>query len=224
MSQAVRFAIIAGIAALLVGGGIFYKIKRNAPQPPDTSFVIIPQEQPTIRITDPQRGPATAPLTIVYFSDFGCDSCAGADQILAALEQEFGAKIRFVWKDFPNHKNIYPESYELHKAGRCAATMGKFWEFQRIAFLHTSELRLQQPVLDKVLMETNLDGDAIKKCMALTGISAAIRDNEREAKALSVTATPTFFIDGIRYEGAMPYYQFAGTIRKILAKIEYDSK
>lgn len=224
MTQAARFGIVAGIAALLVGGGIFFKIKQSAPKSEERVPIAIEITEPTIKITDPQRGPANAPLTIIYFSDFGCDSCAGADQILSALNEEFGEKIRFVWKDFPNHKNIYPESYELHKAGRCAATMGKFWEFQRIAFLHTSEIRLRHSVLDKVLEETNLDSAAIKKCMDLPGISAAIRDNEREAQQLGVSATPTFFIAGTRYEGAMPYYQFAGTIRKTLAKIEYDSK
>lgn len=212
-----------GILTLLVGGGIFYKIKSSIP----TTSVSAPRisiTEPTIKITDPQRGNEKSPLTIVYYSDFGCDSCAGADPILSALEKEFPDKIRFVWKDFPVHKNTFPESYEIHKAARCAATLGKFWDFERIAFLHTGELRLNTPVLERIISETGLDSAAIHDCMKSPGITGILNDNEFEAQALGITATPTFFLNNIRYEGIMPYYQFAGTIRKILAQIANDAQ
>jgi protein-disulfide isomerase len=214
---------LVGIIILLAGGGIIYKIKSSIPSVPKT----VPQitiTEPTIKITDPQRGNKNAPLTIVYYSDFACDSCAGADPILEALEKEFPEKIRFVWKDFPIHKNAFPESVEIHKAARCAATLGKFWDFQRIAFMHTPELRLNSPVLEKIISETGLDSQTMRTCMKSPGISGIIDDNELEARQLGVAATPTFFLNNIRYEGIMPYYQFAGTIRKILAQIEYENK
>lgn len=213
---------IVGIITLLVGGGIFYKIKSSI-QPIAKQSPKILLTEPPIKITDPQRGNQAAPLTIVYYSDFGCDSCSGADPILTALEKEFPEKIRFVWKDFPAHKNVFPESYEIHKASRCAATFGKFWDFQRIAFLHTDEIRLKTPVLDRIISETGLDSVAIHDCMKSPGISAIINDGEQEARELSITATPTFFLNNIRYEGIMPYYQFAGTIRKILAQIANET-
>lgn len=206
---------------LLVGGGIVYQIRSSQGPAPEMQIKTALTE-PTIKITDPQRGNQNAPLTIVYFSDFGCDSCAGADPILAALEKEFPDKIRFVWKDFPTHKNIFPESFEIHKAARCAATLGKFWDFERTAFLHSSEIRLNTPTLSKIITESGLSPEALAECMRSPGIASVIEDNIDEAERLGVSATPTFFLNNIRYEGIMPYYQFAGTIRKMLAKIEYD--
>jgi len=214
---------IVGALTVLVGGGIIYKIKSSIP----VAHVGAPRiliTEPTIKITDPQRGNQKAPLTIVYYSDFACDSCAGADPILTALEKEFPDKLRFVWKDFPVHKNMFPESYEIHKAARCAATLGKFWDFERVAFLHTDELRLNTSVLEKIISETGLDSAAVHDCMKSPGIISVLDDNEREARELGVAATPTFFLNNVRYEGIMPYYQFAGTIRKILAQIANDTK
>ncbi len=211
------------IITLLVSSGIVYQIKSSI-APVQKKSVPTSISEPTIKITDPQRGNQNAPMTIVYFSDFACDSCAGADPILIALEKEFPEKIRFVWKDFPVHKNTFPESTEIHKAARCAATLGKFWEFQRIAFLHTPELRLNVPTLDKIITETGLEPEAVRTCMKSPGILSIIEDNEEEARQLGISGTPTFFLNNVRYEGIMPYYQFAGTIRKALAKIEYEKK
>lgn len=212
---------MVAIITLFVGGGIIYQItsSRTPVSQPQAKAALT---EPTIKITDPQRGNQNAPLTIVYFSDFGCDSCAGADTILTALEKEFPDKIRFVWKDFPTHKNIFPESFEIHKAARCAATLGKFWDFERTAFLHNSEIRLNTPMLDKIITESGLSTEALAECMSSPAVTGVIEENVDEGKRLGVTATPTFFLNNIRYEGVMPYYQFAGTIRKMLAKIEHD--
>lgn len=209
------------IITLLVSGGIIYQIRSSqAPVQKKTEKITI--SQPTIKITDPQRGDQNAPMTIVYFSDFACDSCASADQILVALDKEFPGKIKFVWKDFPIHKNTFPESIEIHKAARCAATAGKFWDFQRVAFLHTPELRLNIPTLEKIIQETGLDATAIRDCMKLPGILSIIEENAQEAQQLGISGTPTFFLNNVRYEGIMPYYQFAGTLRKALAQIEHE--
>lgn len=217
MKQNALIAGFVGLVILLVGGGIVYKI-RSIPQPV-AKKIEAPLSEPIVRITDPQRGNENAPLTIVYFSDFGCESCAAADPILDQLQKDFKDQIRFVWKDLPSHKNIYPESYELHKAARCAATTGKFWEFHKAAFLHIKEIQLHTPVLEKTITEAGLNSESILKCMQSFGIISAINENEHEAKLLSITATPTFFIGDTRYEGMMPYYQFAGTIRNKLAQM-----
>lgn len=216
---------IIGLLVLLIAGGLILKI-RLVPHtpPPQTEQVLI--TEPTIKITDPVRGNKNAPLTIVYYSDFGCDSCATASPMIDALleDPQLKNKIKFVWKDFPAHKNIFPESYELHKAARCAAAAGHFWEFERVAYLHMQEIHLKMPVLDKVIQESGFDSTAIKTCMQSPGIASTIQDNEDEATQLNITATPTFFIGDKRVEGLLPYYEFAGTIRNQLATLNYAAQ
>jgi protein-disulfide isomerase len=77
-------------------------------------------------------------------------------------------------------------------------------------------------MLDKIITESGLSTEALAECMSSPAVTGVIEENVDEGKRLGVTATPTFFLNNIRYEGVMPYYQFAGTIRKMLAKIEYD--
>ncbi len=210
-----------GSLTLLICIGLILKIKipSNAPAPITREKKIT---EPTIKITDPQRGSPDAPLSIIYFSDFGCDSCANASPEIDALlkDPQLAGKIRFVWKDFPAHKNIFPDSFELHKAGRCAAAAGHFWDFEHVAFTHIQEIHVKLPVIEKIITETGLDLATIENCMRSDGIISALEANEQEARALDVTATPTFFFGTQRIEGILPYYEFAGTIRSELARIE----
>ena len=50
---------------------------------------------------DPAKGPATAPITIVEFSDFQCPYCARVNPTLKQVEEKYGDKLRVVFRDFP---------------------------------------------------------------------------------------------------------------------------
>ncbi|MEK7183296.1 MAG: thioredoxin domain-containing protein, partial [Patescibacteria group bacterium] len=58
--------------------------------------------EPTITIADPSLGSATAPVTIVNFGDYQCESCAQLEMSLVALRAEYTDSLRIVWKDMPN--------------------------------------------------------------------------------------------------------------------------
>lgn len=182
--------------------------------------------KPIVRITDPQRGPADAPITVVYYTDFGCDSCALTWPMIQALEKEpgFAGNVRFVWKDFPGHKTVFPESYALHKAGRCAASQGKFWEFQAAAFEKVDDVRLRRAVLTDVLAKTSISATSLQSCMDSVAIVDLVEENYREGQLLGLTGTPTFFINEKRIDGFPSYAIIVGNIRNMLARIEYDKK
>lgn len=184
----------------------------------------LPLERPIVRITDPQRGPKDAPITIVYFADFACESCAYAWPLVQALEKEpdFKGKLRFVWKDLPEHRTIYPESLVLHKAARCAASQGKFWEFQEAAFTKGQEIRLRHTVLKDVLAASGLNGSSVQSCIDSQPIQNLIDENITEARRLGITGTPIFFLNEKRFEGVPQYAMMVGNIRNMLARIEYD--
>ena len=76
----------------------------------------------------PALGPATAPVTIVEYADFGCPACWEWYKlgILNQLRAKYGDQIRFVWRDFPVITLLSPKAAE---AGQCAHEQGKFWEF-----------------------------------------------------------------------------------------------
>ncbi len=75
---------------------------------------------------DPVRGDATAPITIVEFSDFQCPFCGRVTPTLDQVRKTYGNKVRIVFKDFPlpNHA-MAPKAAE---AAHCAGEQGKYWE------------------------------------------------------------------------------------------------
>src|SRR6185312_2166343 len=74
----------------------------------------------------PARGPKTAKVTMVEFSDFQCPYCGRVEATLKELQQDYGRDLRIVWKNNPLsfHQSAMPAA----KAAMAAAAQGKFWE------------------------------------------------------------------------------------------------
>ncbi len=179
---------------------------------------------PVIHATDPQRGPPNAPLTVFVYNDFGCDSCATTWPTIQSLERESGVagKIRFVWKDYPAHRNVFPESVALHAAGRCALARGKFWEFQAAAYENIFDIRARQPALKKILTTARLTPADVQACIDSPAVAALIKQSYDEARAAGVTATPTFIVGDKKFEGIQNYPMLAGGFRNMIAQYEFD--
>lgn len=176
---------------------------------------------PTVNLTDPQRGPIDAPVTVVIFSDFGCDSCAVVDEYIKTLEKESGLrnKIKFVWKDFPAHENIYPETITLHKAAHCAQVQGKFWEFSAAAFEQIDKIKEgAAAVLPDILQKVSLNSATLQTCIDSPATEDIVKNNFAEGKQLKITGTPTFFFGKSRIDGLQPYSVLAGMLRNEVAR------
>ena len=76
----------------------------------------------------PVRGPATAPVTIVEFSDFHCPYCKRVQPVLSQLLAKYGDKVNLVFRDYPVDV-LHPQARAASEAARCATEQGKFWEF-----------------------------------------------------------------------------------------------
>jgi thiol-disulfide isomerase/thioredoxin len=78
-----------------------------------------------VSATGSARGPATAPVTIVEFSDFQCPYCKRVVPTLDQVAAKYGDKVRVVYRHFPL-LSIHPNAQKAE--ARCAADQGKFWE------------------------------------------------------------------------------------------------
>jgi protein-disulfide isomerase len=166
----------------------------------------------------PVSGPATAPVTIVIFSDYQCPFCKRAEKTLATLRETFGDKLRFVWKDQPLafHARAIP-ALELAHEGRRQRGDAGFW---KVHDLLMDSPRLEDDDLKRIAREANLD---VAKAMAAVERRAhwsSTSDDAQLAKKLHVTGTPRFFINGRSLVGAQPPEAFATIIREELAHAE----
>ena len=84
------------------------------------------------------KGPESAPVTIVEFSDFQCPYCAASGPVLTRLFEKYPGKIRLIFRHFPLPGHI--QAMPAAEAAECARDQGKFWEMHDLLFQHQEEL------------------------------------------------------------------------------------
>lgn len=159
---------------------------------------------------DPVTGPEDAPITIIEFADFQCPFCQRHFlETYPQLVAQYGDQIRFVYKDFPL-TNIHPEAYPAAVAAQCALEQDKFWEYHDLLF--GGGLELGQDAYTAYAQDLGLDMDRFAACVEEDRYAEDITADTAAARNINVGATPTFFINGIAIEGAMPFDVFAQII------------
>ena len=162
----------------------------------------------------PARGPESAPVTIVEFSDFQCPFCVRAQPTLQRLRETYGDKLRFVFLDFP--LEIHPQAPKAHEAAACAGDQGKFWPMYDRLFASGGKLEVAD--LKSYAGELGLDGAAFGTCLESGRHSAATEAALQEGQRHGVTGTPAFFINGRLLVGAQPFEAFAQVIEDELSR------
>lgn len=151
----------------------------------------------------PALGPATAPVTLVEFSDFECPVCRQLHDILRGLLPKY-PQLRVVFKDFPIEQ-IHPWARTAALAGRCAYQQepAAFWKIYDLIY-DNQEVISAENAWDKMLSfagQAGLNPDALKSCMASPEAGAAIDASRQNGVELEVTSTPTIFVNGRRLVG-----------------------
>jgi len=174
-----------------------------------------PRMSVAVAATDPSVGSASAPITLIEFSDYQCPYCGRVEPTLKRLRAAYGDKIRFVWKDFPLTQ-IHPQAFKAGEAAHCAGEQGKYWELHDVLFSKQSELQVDD--LKRHALTLGLKADAFNQCLDTSKYGERVRDGVAAGGQLGVNSTPTIFINGRRLSGAQPYEVFAAVIDEELAK------
>jgi protein-disulfide isomerase len=163
----------------------------------------------------PFRGPENAPITIVEFSDFQCPFCRRVQPTLAKLQETYGDKLRWSFKDLPLI-SIHPDAQKAAEAARCAGDQEKFWEFRAAMFEAT---QISRALFDETAETIGLDKEKFASCLDSDEHAKAVQDDMREAESLGLSGTPAFLINGVVLSGAQPYEQFEAVIKRELEKV-----
>lgn len=157
----------------------------------------------------PTLGPASAPITIVEFSDFECPYCGSFFSTLKEIEKNYGDKTRIVYRQFPLN-SIHPHAQKAAEASLCANDQQHFWEFHDVLFGNQHELTVD--ALKTKAVTLKLDATAFNSCLDSGKQAEAVRKDLIDGVRAGVTGTPAIFINGRMLSGAQPY----GDIRKII--------
>lgn len=134
--------------------------------------------------------------------------------MLEQIQKEYGNKVRHIYKDFPLGGQIQSEPAAV--AARCAAKSGKFWEYHDE--LYKNQGSLGPDLFGQLADRLSLPKDDWKKCTQDNQTRESVKKDQGEGISLGVTGTPTFFINGKKVVGALPFDKFKEVIDEELKK------
>jgi protein-disulfide isomerase len=163
----------------------------------------------------PVRGSAGAPITLVEYSDFQCPFCARATPTIRRLTEEYDGRVRWVFKHFP--LPIHPDAPLAHEVSLAAGEQGKFWEMHDLIF--ENQRKMKREHLLGYAKDLGLDVARIEKDVDSGKFKPLVDADLKEGQGLGVRATPTFFINGRRVIGAVPYETIKQVVDQELSEI-----
>jgi len=164
-------------------------------------------------------GQANAPVTIDVYADFQCPYCAQFEPALQQLKAPYidTGKVRLAYHSFPF---IGPESETAAQAADCAADQNQFWRFAHDLFTHqgTENSGVFTAANLKIMAASlGLNTASFNSCLDSNKYAAAVESDYAQGQRLGVQSTPTFFVNGQRHEGGVPYQQLSALIDAALA-------
>jgi protein-disulfide isomerase len=153
--------------------------------------------KPPVGEADHSSGPEDAPVTLVEYGDYECPHCGRAFPIVHEVRRRMGKKLRFVFRNFPL-KEAHAHAEHAAEAAEAAAGQGRFWE------MHESLFKDQEALEDEDLLARarvlGLDVARFENELADGVHEKRVRGDFRSGVRSGVNGTPTFFINGVRYE------------------------
>lgn len=145
----------------------------------------------------PTRGPRTAKITVVEFSDFECPYCVKAVGEIAAIMAAYPKDVKLVFKQFP--LDMHPHAEMAAEAALAANDQGKFWEMHDKLFANAQ--RLSHDTIFAIAQSLGLDMMRFTRDMESRRFRAAVAADMAEGDKIGVFGTPSLFIDGKPYRG-----------------------
>jgi len=156
----------------------------------------------------PAKGPASAPVTIVEFSDFQCPFCSQLIPTLEQVKAKYGDKVRIVFRMYP--LPFHQNAAKAAEAALCANEQGKFWELHDVMFKNQNALGVED--LKKSAASLGLNSDEFGKCLDSGKTAATVQSDMKDGSTAGVSGTPAMFINGRFISGAVPIDQITSVI------------
>jgi protein-disulfide isomerase len=207
-------AALAGFAPLHPIGAA--KAEDAKMQSATTALVAKPMALPDMAV-----GPAKAPVTIVEYASMTCPHCADFGQnVFPMLKSKYAdaGKVRFVFRDFPLDIKALAASMLARCIGRDEPT--KYFGAIETLFKQQDRLVAQTlETLNWVGRQVGMNEQAVEACEKDQALLDKISADQKFAnEELKVYATPTFFINGEMFKGAMTFEELDKKIQTLLKR------
>ena len=157
-----------------------------------------------LRLPDPERdhisGSADGLIRLLEYGDYECPFCAEVQPIVKEIQRRLSDDLLFGFRNFPL-TNIHPHSEHAAEAAEAAGTQGNFWDMHDLLF--ENQGALEDEDLTAYAAELGLDETRLIREVTSSVYAPRIREDFKSGVRGGVNGTPTFFINGERYDGPL---------------------
>jgi protein-disulfide isomerase len=162
---------------------------------------------------DHSKGPADAKLTVVEYGDYQCPYCGQAYPIVEQLMTTFADSMRLIFRNLPL-ADMHPHAEAAAETAEAVALQGKFWEIHDA--LYENQRDLSDAALRRYVDGVGANADEVAKAIADGGPRKRVEADFEGAIRSGANGTPTFFVNGVRYDVSWMYEPFAEFLSEIL--------
>jgi protein-disulfide isomerase len=152
-----------------------------------------------------------APIILVEYGDYECPYCGEAYPIIKKIQQTLSDDLAFVFRNFPLSE-AHPNALNAAYAAESAGLQDKFWEMHDI--LYENQNNLQIPDLFDYARDLELSLEQFEKDFSSEQVKSKVHNDFIGGIRSGVNGTPTFYINGSRYDGYYGYDNLLHTLRR----------
>jgi protein-disulfide isomerase/rhodanese-related sulfurtransferase/uncharacterized membrane protein len=216
--NAVRREFALFLIALGLGIAAFVHLSHSGEYAPPKAASAAILDQRLVRPDSHMTGNLKAPVTVVEFGDFECPSCQLAQGSVQQMLNQYGSRIRFVFRQFPMSSadpHMHPEAEKAAEASECAGQQGKFWQADQLFFEKQPNLSVSD--LEKYASQLGLNTTEFDQCLSRGEMAPRVHQDFEDGWAVGVRATPTFFVGHKMIAGPPNYPMLAQLLNFQLA-------
>ena len=142
-------------------------------------------------------------VAVVVYGDYLCPYCRRLGEVLQRLRHTLGERLAYTFRYFPNER-AHPGAELMSRGAEAAGRQGRFWEMHDALYAH--EPPLNRTILLEMAASIGLDIERFERDLEDPMLRQRVEDDLADGRHNGVTATPTIFVDGLRYDGAWDFY------------------
>ena len=164
--------------------------------------------------SDHAQGAADAPVTLVEYGDYQCPYCGAAYPIVKQLQERFGDDLRFVFRNFPLQQ-LHEHAMSAALMAELAATKGRFWEAHDA--LYENQEQLGSELYAVIAKQLGIDARGLGAALESEKLFEKVQKDFNGGVRSGVNGTPSFFVNGTRYDGPRDFETMAETLDRAIA-------
>jgi protein-disulfide isomerase len=169
---------------------------------------------PALSARDHIQGSPDADIILVEYGDYECPYCGAAYPVVKELQHRLKDKMALVFRNFPL-ANAHPHAEFAAEAAEAAATQGKFWQMHDA--LYENQQALEPENLLEYAKAVGLDLARFTREVNEHVYASRVKEDFHSGVRSGVNGTPTFFINGERYNGAYDVRSLLAALREASA-------